>query len=158
VNRVPAGYAGSALTPPAVRPAESIWPAIAVSPTGRVFVAAYVGDVVSPWISCAAFDPKGSINCLTPGPTVDNTKLDYVVTDVTTGVTKTATTQSVNTRYMFRGGFIGDYTGMAVGSDDVAHPLWTDTNNSQQATWFFGTNFGGILVNQQDVVTARVAY
>ena len=42
------------------------------------------------------FDPKGSINCLTPGPTVDNTKLDYVVTDVTTGVTNNATTQSIN--------------------------------------------------------------
>ncbi|OLE22790.1 MAG: hypothetical protein AUG44_23990 [Actinobacteria bacterium 13_1_20CM_3_71_11] len=158
VTRTPAGYDGSGLTPPAPRPAESIWPSVAVSPSGRVFIGAYVGDVVSPWQSCAAYDPKGSINCLTPGPVVDNTKLDYVVTDVTTNTTRTVTTQPINTRYMFRGGFIGDYTDMAVGSDNVAHPLWTDTNNAQQAFWFYGTNFGGVLVSQQDVATTRVGY
>jgi len=59
---------------------------------------------------------------------------------------------------MFHGGFIGDYTDMAVGSDNVAHPLWTDTNNAQRVFWFYGTNFGGILVSQQDIVTVRVAY
>jgi hypothetical protein len=158
VNRVPAGYDGTGLTPPAIRPAESIWPSLAVSPSGHVFVGAYVGDVVSPWISCAAYDPRGSINCVTPGPTIDNTELDYAVTDVTTGVTANATTQPVNTRYNFRGGFIGDYTGMAVGSDNIAHPLWTDTNNAQKANWFFGSDFGGILVSQQDVVSTPVAY
>jgi hypothetical protein len=157
-NRVPVGYAGTGLTPPAIRPAESIWPSIAVSPAGKVFVGSYVGDVVSPWQSCAKYDPKGSINCLTPGPVVDNTKLDYVVTDVSSGITQTVTTQSINTRYMFRGGFIGDYTDMAAGSDGVAHPLWTDTNNAQKAYWFAGTNFGGILISQQDIVSNRVTY
>lgn len=156
--RTPVGYAGSGLTPPAVTPAESIWPSVAVSPSGRVFVGAYVGDVVSPWQSCATYDPNGSIHCLTPGPVVNNTKLDYVVTDLGTHTTQTVTTQAINTRYMFRGGFIGDYTDMAVGSDNVAHPLWTDTNNAQRAFWFYGTNFGGILVSQQDVVTVRVNY
>jgi hypothetical protein len=158
VNRVATGYAGTGLTPPAARPAESIWPAVAVSPNGRVFVGAYVGDVVAPWQSCAKFDPNGSIHCLTPGPTIDNTKLDFVVTDVTTGVTHNVTTQPINTRYMFRGTFIGDYTGMAAGSDDVAHPLWTDTNNAQSVSWFFGTDFGGLPASQQDVVTERVTY
>jgi hypothetical protein len=158
VPRTPVGYDGSGLNPPAPRPAESIWPSVAVSPGGRVFIGAYVGDVVSPWQSCAAYDPKGSINCLTPGPVVDNTKLDYVVTDVTSNTTRTVTTQPINTRYMFRGGFIGDYTDMAVGSDNVAHPLWTDTNNAQRAFWFYGTNFGGVLVSQQDVATTRVSY
>jgi hypothetical protein len=46
---------------------------------------------------------------------------------------------------------------MAAGSDGVAHPLWTDTNNAQQAYWFYCANFGGVRVSQQDVVTARVA-
>jgi hypothetical protein len=156
--RTPVGYDGSGLTPPAATPAESIWPSIAISPSGKVFMGAYVGDVVSPWQSCAAFDPKGSINCLTPGPVVHNTKLDYVVTDLTTGVTQTVTTKPINTRYMFRGGFIGDYTDMSVGSDNVAHPFWTDTNNAQNAYWFYGTNFGGVLVSQQDVVTVGVSY
>ena len=90
--------------------------------------------------------------------TVNNAKLDYVVTDLTTHTTNTVTTLPINTRYMFHGGFIGDYTDMAVGSDNVAHPLWTDTNNAQRAFWFYGTNFGGILVSQQDIVTVRVAY
>jgi hypothetical protein len=157
-DRVPVGYAGSGLTPPAVRPAESIWPSIAVAPSGKVFVGAYVGDVATPWQSCAKYDPNGSIHCLTPGPAIDNTKLDYVVTDVATATTKTVTTQPINTRYMFRGRFIGDYTDMAVGSDGVAHPFWTDTNNAQTASWFYGTNFGGVLVSQQDVVTDRVTY
>ncbi len=149
VARNPVGYAGSGLAPPAATPAESIWPSVAVSPTGRVFIGAYVGDVVSPWQSCAGFDPRGSINCLKLGPVVNNTKLDYVVTDLGTHTTQTVTTQPINTRYMFRGGFIGDYTDMAVGSDNVAHPLWTDTNNAQTAVWFYGTNFGGILVSQR---------
>ena len=52
--------------------------------------------------------------------TVNNTKLDYVVTDLTTHTTNTVTTLPINTRYMFHGGFIGDYTDMAVGSDNVA--------------------------------------
>ncbi len=156
--RTPVGYAGSGLTPPAATPAESIWPSIAVSPTGRVFMGAYLGDVVSPWQSCTTFDPNGTIHCLTPGPVVNNTKLDYVVSDLTTGVTQTVTTKPINTRYMFRGGFIGDYTDMSAGSDNVAHPLWTDSNNAQSAYWFYGTNFGGVLVSQQDVVTVRVNY
>jgi hypothetical protein len=96
--RTSVGHAGSGLIPPAVTPAESIWPSVAASSTSRVFVGAYVGDVVSPWQSCAAYDPKGSINCLTPGPAVNNTKLDYVVTDLGTHTTQAVTTQPINTR------------------------------------------------------------
>ncbi|OLE28684.1 MAG: hypothetical protein AUG44_06760 [Actinobacteria bacterium 13_1_20CM_3_71_11] len=158
VARTPVGYAGTGLTPPAARPAESIWPSVTVSPTGKVFIGAYVGDVVSPWQSCATYDPKGSVNCQTTGPLVNNTKLDYVVTDLSSGVTGTATTQSINTRYQFRGGFIGDYTDMSAGSDGVAHPFWTDTNNAQHVSWWYGSNFGDLLVSQQDVVTTRVTY
>lgn len=91
------------------------------------------------------------VDTLWPG--VNTAKLDYVVTDLSTGVTKTMTTQAVNTRYQFRGGFIGDYMDIAAGSDGAVHALWTDTNNTQKVYWFYGTNFTGLPANQQDIVT-----
>jgi len=80
--------------------------------------------------------------------------LDYVVADVIAGTTQTVTTHPVNTRYHFGGGFIGDYTDLAVGSDDVFHAVWTDTNQQQSVTWWFGFEFVPTTVNQQDIVTA----
>ena len=43
------------------------------------------------------------------------------------------------------GAFIGDYTGVAVGSDNVAHPLWTDFRGNP-----------GLTSPNQDAVTARI--
>jgi hypothetical protein len=43
------------------------------------------------------------------------------------------------------GAFIGDYTGVAVGSDGVAHPLWTDFRGNP-----------GVTSPNQDAVTARI--
>ena len=37
------------------------------------------------------------------------------------------TTQHINTRYGFGGGFFGDYTDMSASSDNVSHALWTDS-------------------------------
>ena len=48
------------------------------------------------------------------------------------------TTNPINTRYHFGGGFIGDYTDLAVGSDNKFHALWTDTNNVQTVVWWYG--------------------
>jgi hypothetical protein len=155
INRLAVGYPGSAgttLSPPAASPADSVFPAVSVSSTGNVYFSSYVADVVSPWQSCTKYDPKGSVNCLITGPYINNSKLNYIVSKLG-GATQVATTAPINTRYQFRGGFIGDYTDLAVGSDDVAHPLWTDTNNTQNVSWFYGTNFGGLAANQQDVVT-----
>lgn len=45
------------------------------------------------------------------------------------------------------GAFIGDYTGVAMGSDNVAHPIWTD----------FRGNPGKTSPNQ-DAVTAKIAF
>jgi hypothetical protein len=93
---------------------------------------------------------------LTPGGYVHNTKLDYVVANVAGGGNQNQTgltNHPINTRYQFRGGFIGDYTDIAVGSDSTFHALWTDTNNQQTINWFYGYNFNGLLANQQDVVT-----
>jgi hypothetical protein len=80
--------------------------------------------------------------------------LDYVVADLTTGVTQTVTTHPINTRYHFGGGFIGDYTGLVVGSDNMFHAVWTDTNNVQTVTWWYGFEFVPTDVHQQDIAVA----
>src|SRR5437870_5349256 len=142
---------------PAVRRVDSFWPAVAASPSGKVFLSAYAGDVVSPWQTCATpASPVavGRINCLALGPYIHNTRLDYVVANALTGTTKTVTPNPVNTRYHFGGGFIGDYTHLAVGSNDVFHAVWTDTNQEQSVTWWFGFEFVPTTVHQQDIVTA----
>jgi len=41
-----------------------------------------------------------------------------------------------------------------VGSDNVFHALWTDTNNKQTVVWFYGFEFVPTQINQEDVVTA----
>ncbi len=41
----------------------------------------------------------------------------------------------------------------AVGSDEVFHAFWTDSNNVQTVDWFGGVEWApGVNVNQQDVV------
>jgi hypothetical protein len=159
-NRTAIGYPvtqpdGSTLNAPAARRVDTLWPSVAVSPSGRVYMSAYVADVVSPWQTCAAGPPApvGRIECDTLGNYIHNARLDYAVRDLTTGVTNTVTTHPINTRYHFGGGFIGDYTDIAVGSDNVFHALWTDTNNIQTVVWWYGFQFAPTLVHQQDVVT-----
>lgn len=156
-SRAPVGYPvtqpdGSTLNAPASQPVEDVFQAVTVAPSGAVYFAAYRGSTVSPWQSCTTFDPNGSIKCNTPGPYVNNTKLDYVVQKLG-GSATTASTAPVNTRYQFRGGFIGDYTDIASGSDGKYHALWTDTSNSQTINWWYGVDFGGILASQQDIAT-----
>jgi hypothetical protein len=152
---------GTTLNAPAPRRVDTFWPGVAVSPSGRVYMSAYAADLVSPWQTCAKL-PKstavGRINCLALGQYVNNARLDYVVSDLTTGVTKTVTTQPINTRYQFGGGFIGDYTGLAVGSDDVFHALWTDTNNLQTVVWWYGFQFVPTQIHQQDAVVASDSF
>ena len=160
-NRVAIGYPvtlpNGNFNAPADRRVDSFWPAVAASASGKVFMSAYAADVVSPWQTCATpATPTavGRINCLALGPYIHNARLDYVVADVIAGTTQTVTTHPVNTRYHFGGGFIGDYTDLAVGSDDVFHAVWTDTNQQQSVTWWFGFEFVPTTVNQQDIVTA----
>ena len=68
------------------------------------------------------------------------------------------TTHPINTRYNFGGGFIGDYTALAVGSDNVFHAFWTDTNNDQTVVWWYGLEFTPTSVHQQDVVTTAGSF
>jgi hypothetical protein len=147
----------SRLTAPATpRRVDTQWPGIAVSPTGVVYMSAYGADVISPWQTCASGPPppEGRINCTTLGNYIHNARLDYYVTRIGSGVERMVSTHPINTRNGFGGGFIGDYTGLAVGSDNVYHAFWTDTNNKQTVVWFYGFEFVPTLINQEDVVTA----
>jgi hypothetical protein len=165
-TRTPIGYpvsqpSGGTLNAPSPAGAvEDIFPAAGVGPNGRVYLGAYRGDVVSPWQTCAAGPPppEGRINCTTLGDYIHNTRLDYVVRDVTTGVTQTVSTHPINTQNGFGGGFFGDYTDIAVGSDNTFHALWTDSNNKQSVVWFYGFQFVPTSINQEDVVTGSGSY
>jgi hypothetical protein len=162
-QRTPIGYPvtqpsnGTPLNAPdPAGPVEDIFPAVATGPDGHVYLSAYRGDVVSPWQTCAAGPPApvGRITCDQLGDYIHNTRLDYVVSDLTTGVTQAVSTHPINTRNGFGGGFIGDYTDLSVGSDGRFHALWTDTNNKQTVTWFYGVEFTPTTINQEDVVHA----
>ncbi len=160
-TQTPDGYPvtqpdGSVLNAPAApNRVDSIWPGVAVSASGRVYLSAYVADIVSPWQTCA--NPAtptavGRINCLALGPYIDNARLNYYVTNVGSGGIEKASTHPINTRHGFGGGFFGDYTDLAVGTDNVYHAFWTDSNNVQNVVWFYGFEFVPTSINQQDVV------
>jgi hypothetical protein len=160
-NRTPVGYpqaqpGGGQLSAPAAHKPDSFWPGVAISPSGRIYMSAYAADVVSPWQTCASGPPPpvGRISCDQLGPYIDNARLDYYVADLSTGITKAVTTQPINTRYGFGGRFFGDYTDLAVGSDNAFHAFWTDSNNLQTVNWFYGAQFTPTPIHQQDVATA----
>jgi hypothetical protein len=165
-TRTPIGYpvaqpsGGSLNAPEPAGAVEDIFPAVKVAPNGNVYLSAYRGDVVSPWQTCAAGPPppQGRINCTTLGDYIDNTRLDYVVRDATTGVVQTVSTHPINTRNGFGGGFFGDYTDLAVGPDNAFHAFWTDSNNKQTVVWFYGLQFTPTVINQEDVVTASGSF
>jgi hypothetical protein len=165
-TRTPIGYpvsqpsGGTLNAPSPAGPVEDVFPAVAVGPNGNVYFSAYRGDVVSPWQTCAASNgpPESRINCLTLGDYVDNTRLDYVVKDATTGITQTVSTHPINSRNGFGGGFFGDYTDIDIGPDNVMHPFWTDSNNKQTVVWWFGLEFTPTLINQEDVATTRGSF
>ena len=164
-QRTAVGYpvtqpSGGTLNAPAPRPVEDIFPAVDVSPAGHVYLGAYRGATVSPWQTCASGPepPVGRIACDTLGDYIDNTRLDYVVTDLSTGVTAPVSTHPINTRNGFGGGFFGDYTDLSVGSDGQFHAFWTDSNNKQTVTWFYGVEFAPTVINQEDVVTAAGSF
>jgi hypothetical protein len=164
-SRVAAGYPatnpdGSTLNAPSARPVEDVFPAAAASANGKVYLGAYRGTTVSPWQTCAASPPppEGRINCTTLGNYVNNTRLEYDVRDVTTNVTNTVSPHLINTQYGFGGGFFGDYTDLTADPSGTFHAFWTDSNNKQTVTWFYGLQFVPTVINQQDVVTASGNY
>lgn len=148
---------GSVLTAPS-NPGriDMVFPAVAAGPAGQIYVSAYAGDIVSPWQTCAKgpAPPVGRITCDVLGPYINNGRLDYVLTNLTSGAMTTLSTHPINTRYGFGGGFFGDYTDLAVGSDGMFHAVWTDSNNVQDVTWFYGFEFVPTPIHQQDIVAA----
>jgi hypothetical protein len=160
-NQTAIGYpvsqpSGGTLNAPSPRRVDTFWPAVAISQSGRVYMSAYGADVVSPWQTCANTPPapEGRINCLALGDYIHNARLDYFVANIGTGTSQQVSTHPINTRYHFGGGFIGDYTDLAVGTDNTFHAFWTDTNNVQTVEWWYGLQFVPTPVHQQDVVTA----
>ena len=152
---------GSQLTAPtAARRIDTLFPAVSISSSGRVFLGAYAADVISPWQTCAAGPPPpvGRIACDTLGNYIHNARLDYVVRDLTTNVTEAVSTHPINTRNGFGGGFFGDYTDIAAGSDNVLHALLTDSNNTQNVVWFYGAQFVPTPINQEDIATAAASF
>lgn len=147
---------GDTLNAPTARRVDMLWPGVAISPSGVVYMSAYGADVVSPWQTCASgpVPPVGRIACNTLGNYIHNARLDYFVTRISSGTERMVSTNPINTRNGFGGGFIGDYTGLAVGPDNVYHAFWTDTNNKQNVVWFYGSQFVPTSINQEDVVTA----
>jgi len=162
-HQTPVGYPvnqpdGSRLIAPTpAHRVDTLFPALTSTPSGRVYISAYAADEVSPWQTCASgpAPPVGRITCDVLGSYIDNARLDYVVGDLTMGTSSIVTTQPINTRYGFGGGFFGDYTDIAGGSDDVYHALWTDSNNVQNVTWFYGFEFVPTPIHQQDIATAK---
>jgi hypothetical protein len=148
---------GSTLNAPIPIPMiDSFFPSVAAASNGNVYISAYVIDFESPWQTCAKpASPAavGRIDCLMLGPYINNGRLDYAVADLTTGVTKIVTTHPINSRYQFGGDFIGDYAGIAVGSDNTFHAVWTDTNNVQTVVWWYGFEFTTAPIHQQDIAT-----
>jgi hypothetical protein len=160
-SRIPVGYpvmqpSGGTLNAPAARRVDTQWPGVAISPSGVVYMSAYAADTVSPWQTCASGPaaPVGRITCDTLGNYIHNARLNYYVTNVGSSGVQMVSTNPINTRNGFGGGFIGDYTGLSVGSDNMFHALWTDTNNKQSVVWFYGFEFVPTMINQEDVVTA----
>ena len=157
-TRTPIGYpvaqpSGGALDAPSpAGPVEDVFPSVSVGSDGHVVLAAYRGDVVSPWQTCAAGPPppEGRINCTQLGDYIHNTRLDYWATNGTT--TSVVSTHPINTRNGFGGGFFGDYTDIDIGSDGVLHAFWTDSNNKQNVEWWYGLQFVPTPINQEDVV------
>jgi hypothetical protein len=165
-TQTPVGYPvtnpdGTALNAPtSPRRVDTLFPAISISSSGTVFLSAYAADWVSPWQTCHAGPPPpvGRIACDTLGAYIHNARLDYVVRDLATGVTQAVNTNPINTRNGFGGGFFGDYTDIAAGSDDRFHALWTDSNNKQTVVWFYGAQFVPTPINQEDIATAAGSF
>ena len=150
-TRTPDGYVDPVEGTPPVRRVDTFWAGLTATPAGTIYSSYYAADVESPRRLCAAVDP--ATGACARFVFVNNARLDYFATNLTTGTSRKLTAHPINPRYSFAG-FIGDYTDLAAGSDGVFHALWADTNAKQTVHWFFGTEFTAPnqpVINQQDV-------
>src|SRR5438105_5349587 len=150
-TRTPDGYVDPVEGTPPVRRVDTFWAGLTATPGGTIYSSYYAADVESPRRVCARVDP--ATGACAQFIFVNNARLDYFATNLTTGTSRKLTAHPINPRYSFAG-FIGDYTDLAAGSDGVFHALWADTNAKQRVHWFFGTEFTAPnqpVINQQDV-------
>jgi hypothetical protein len=163
-NRTAIGYpqpqpGGGTLEAPPARRVDTFWPGVAISQSGRVYMSSYAADVVSPWQTCASVPPfpEGLVNCYALGDYIHNARLDYFVRNIANSDEHMVSTHPINPQYGVPG-FIGDYTDIAVGSDNLFHAFWTDTNNVQNMVWVVGLEFVPTPIHTQDVVTASGSF
>jgi hypothetical protein len=158
---------GSVLNAPAPAPIEDIFPAIAISPTGNVYIGAYRGTVVSPWQTCAQQSFPGSEQtplgafCNVLGNYTANTRIEYVVRNLAT-VTQTVSTFPINIKYQpnsTTNSFIGDYTHMAVGSDGIGHAVFMDSNSLKNYHWVDGVEVDpSVQAHNQEIAHVPFAF
>ena len=159
-NWLPGNAAGRrTLNAPAARRVDTLWPGVAVSPSGRVYMSAYGADVVRPGRPA----PQGRRrrwdgSPATLGDYIDNARLDYYVTNVGSGSVQKVSTHPINTRNGFGGGFIGDYTEPGRRLRRCLPRLLDRHNNKQTVVWFYGIEFIPTFINQEDVVTASGSF
>jgi len=150
-TRTPDGYVDPVEGTPPVRRVDTFWAGLTATPAGTIYSSYYGADVESPRRVCARVNP--ATGACVQFVFLNNARLDYFATNLTTGTSRKLTAHPINPRYSFSG-FIGDYTDLAAGSDGVFHALWADTNAKQTVHWFFGTEFiapNQPVINQQDV-------
>lgn len=163
-NRAPVGFPvfnpnGSQVNAPSGIDIEDAMPSIAISSTGQVYISAYRGTIVSPWQQCGTQDtPPTEFTCAVLGNYINNnSRYEYIVKNITTPALQTATTHPINTRY-YPSGFMGDYTQIAMGPDDIIHAVWIDTNNVQNLRFLGSLEFvpSATPVHQHDIVTRAI--
>ncbi len=111
---------------------------------------ARLGDQFYPW---GAVGPDGTLNVSFMDRSYDPANSQYGITLARAPVHGSITLQRVDTGlsdpnharwFSSRTGgkttFLGDYTGLAVGSDGVAHPVWTDMRRVVTVRGITGTN------------------
>jgi hypothetical protein len=118
--------------------------------TPKQLVTTGPADRIFPWVG--AHDGKVAISYYDRAYAGENgSEIDYAMSVSDNGGTSWSgplrlTEQSSDPAVQFfLGGFIGDYTGIAVGSDGVAHPIWTDFRGNP-----------GVTSPNQDAVTTSV--
>jgi hypothetical protein len=130
--------------PQVVSGGDVVFPSVAVR-AGKIAVSYYTRALADNTAVCHVV--TGNAPGTPPATSGTNVCLDYAARTSTDGfaVETRLTSQSSNPYVEFAdGGFIGDYTQIAYGSDGVAHPTWTDFRGRP------GTNAAN-----QDVYTAR---
>ena len=108
---------------------DTVFPAVGIN-DGRIAVSYYVADTTSANDACYVKIPDDATG---PGPfwepTADSVCLAYAMRDSGSGfgTEHLLTSEPSNPYVQFaNGSFIGDYSQVVIGTDNVAHAAWTD--------------------------------